>query len=59
MSPGGAEQILHTITAHLAKHQGHALVSLDSANAFNTVRRGTILKTLASTSQDLLCHRAP
>ena len=55
MSPGGAEQILHTITAHLAKHQGHALVSLDSANAFNTVRRGTILETLASTSPDLQC----
>jgi hypothetical protein len=48
MAKGGAEQIVHTITAHLARNPGHALVSLDARNAFNSVNRGAMLKAQQS-----------
>jgi hypothetical protein len=46
MAQGGADQVLHTITAHLAQNPSHALVSLDAKNAFNSVSRDVMLKAL-------------
>jgi hypothetical protein len=46
MARGGSEQVLHTITAHLAQNPGDVLVSLDTNNMFNSVSRGAMLKAL-------------
>lgn len=46
MAPGGAEQVCHAITAHLAQRPGDVVVSLDAKNAFNSVNRAAILKAL-------------
>ena len=46
MTRCGAEQILHTMRAHLAKHTDHVIASMDMTNAFNTVNREAFLQAL-------------
>jgi len=46
MSRNGAEQVKHTITAHMHKYKGHTLCSLDIANAFNTVKRNAFMHNI-------------
>ena len=52
MSPGGAEQIVHTITAHLAQNPDHIITSMDSA--FNSVSRKAFMENLANASSSLI-----
>jgi hypothetical protein len=46
MTRNGAEQVRHTITAHMHQHPGHVLLSLDATNAFNTVKRSAFLQNI-------------
>lgn len=54
--PGGAEAVVRTVRAWLARHSGSAqkvLVKLDFENAFNTLSRQHVLDTVAHTFPEL------
>jgi hypothetical protein len=52
---GGAEALVHAARQYLAnKPADHAFVKLDFANAFNTIRRDSMLEAVASACPSLL-----
>ena len=52
MTRCGAEQILHTMNAHMVRHADHVVASMDLSNAFNTVTRKAFLQALLDAPED-------
>ena len=52
--PAGAETLLHTVQAVVARRPSHAWVQLDLANAFNSLERRAALEALAEHAPALL-----
>jgi len=53
MASCGAEQLIHTITAHLSLFTTHVVVGLDCSNAFNSLMRAACFRALADAPPDI------